>query len=191
MEVKVIQNHRGRYDIFSKEETLSLVIGIFGEDGKIIEVDGVKAKLYLNEDVEPFDSPLDDMPNVFNACFDYSKKVISSTNYEAQCILFAKLYQENFEQLCENRIAKQKIEIAEEIERLQNRLTRLYGFDDISWELNNKLGKQAQMYKNWVGFCEKELEQVKEGTDKYKELSEKLDKYKGKIEYYNNSKVNE
>lgn len=190
MEIRVIQNYRGKFNLFSNEESLSFIMAIYGDDNKIIEVDGIKAKLELNKDIEPFDSPLEDIPNVFNECFDYAKSVISSTNYEAQCLLFAKIYQENFEQLCENRIAAQKIEIQKEIERLQNRLKNLHGFDDISWEVNNKINKQVQMYEKWLENKEKEIAQIKEGTDKHKEVSEAIDKYKSKIEHYNNSKVN-
>lgn len=191
MKIKVIQNYRGKFNLFGSEESLSLVIGLFDEENKLIEVDGVKAKLYLNKDIEPYDSPLDEMYTVFNDCFDYAKSVISSTDYEAQCILFAKLYQENYEEICENRIAEQKVEITKEIERLETKLKNLYGVDDISWELNYNLEKQISLYRRWAESAQKELDQVKEGTDKYKELSDKVEKYNKKIEYYNSNKISD
>lgn len=191
MELKVIQNYRGKYYLGSSEEQLAFSIGIFDENNKIIEVDGIKAKLEYMGDREPFDSPLDDMPNVFEECFDYSKRVISSVPYEKQTLLFAKIYQENFEELNDKMKQKKKVELEKGIEILQRKLTYLNGIDDISWEVNNKIKKEIDLYTTWRNSAQKELEQVKEGTEKYNELFEKIEKYNKKIERYNNSRVNE
>ena len=142
MEVKVIQNWRGKYYLGSNEEQLSLVVGIYDENNKIIEVDGVKAMLQLIDDIEPFESPLDEITEVYNACWKYASTTISSTNYEAQCLVFAKVFNDNYEKLCKNRIEKQKVEISQEIERLQNKLKHLYGFDEITWDVNNNLKRK-------------------------------------------------
>lgn len=189
MELKVIQNCTGKYYLGSNEEQLAFSMGIYGEDNKLIEVDGIKAKLEYMGDREPFDSPLDDMPNVFQECFDYAKRVISSTPYEKQALLFAKIYQENYEELYEKMAQKKKTNIEQEIERLQQRLKYLNGIDDISWEVNDRVQKQINLYTKWRDSAQKELEQVKEGTEKHKEISEKVERYNKEIERYNNSKV--
>jgi hypothetical protein len=191
MELRVIQNHKGKFYLGSSEETLSFVLAIYDEENKIIEVDGIKARLSYMGDREPFDSPLDDMPNVFNECFDYAKGVISSTPYEKECLLFAKIYQENFEGLDTKMKSKKQVEIETEIERLQKRLKYLNGIDDISWDVNNKLNKKIEIYTKWRDSAEKELEQIKENTDKHKEILEKVERYNKEIEFYNNSKVQE
>ena len=191
MKIRVIQNYRGRFNLLSNEETLSFSVGIFDEENKIVEVDGVKAKLQYNGDREPFDSPLDDMPNVFNECFDYAKSVISSTPYEEQCFVFANIYQENFEELNKKVEAEKQLEIEAEIERLQKRLKYLTGLDDISWEVNEKIKKKVEMYTKWRDSAQKELEQIKENTDKHKEILDKVESYNKKIEFYNNLKVAE
>lgn len=189
MELRVIQNWKGKYWLGSNEEQLAFSMGIYGEDNKLIEVDGIKAKLDYMGDREPFDSPLDDMPNVFQECFDYAKSVISSTPYEKQTLLFAKIYQENYEELYEKMAQKKKTEIEQEIERLQQKLKYLNGIEDISWEVNDRVQKQINLYTKWRDLAQKELEQVKEGTEKHKEISEKIERYNKEIERYNNSKV--
>lgn len=189
MELKVIQNWKGKYNLLSNEETLSFVLGIYDDENKVIQVDGVKAILSYSGDREPFDSPLDDMPNVFQECFDYAKSVISSTPYEKQTLLFAKIYQENYEELYEKMAQKKKTEVEQEIERLQQKLKYLNGIEDISWEVNDRVQKQINLYTKWRDLAQKELEQVKEGTEKHKEISEKIERYNKEIERYNNSKV--
>lgn len=191
MEIRVIQNYKGKFYLGSNEETLSFMVAIYDDQNKIIEVDGIKAKLSYMGDREPFDSPLDDMPTVFNECFDYVKGVISTQPYEKECLLFAKIYQENFEELNNKMRSKKQMQIETEIERLQKRLKYLNGIDDISWEVNNKINKKIETYSNWVDLAQKELEQIKENTDKHKEILDRLEGYNKKIEFYNNSKVQE
>ena len=189
-EVKVIQNWRGRYNLLGNEETLSFSMGIF-EDNKLIEVDEVKAALYLNEDIDPFDDPLDNVREIYQKCYEYANRICGSTNYKAQCLLFAKLFKENFEELCNNRIEKQKKEISEQIERLQNRLNNLYGFDDISYEVNKSLQQEIDRYKRWIHFNEKDLESLKEDSDKYRHVVENITKYQSHINKLENSKIKE
>lgn len=191
MEIKVIQNWRGKYNLLSNEETLSFSVGIYGEENKVIEADGVKAILSYQGDREPFDSPLDDMPNVFQECFDWAKSIISTTPYEKQCLLFAKIYQENFEELNEKMTQKKKIRIEKEIEDLQKRLKYLNGLDDISYEVNKSIQKKITVYNKWIESNENELEQVKEGTEKYNKLSKSIEEYREKITFYTNSIVEE
>jgi len=191
MEVKVLQNWKGRYNLLSKEETLSFTMAIIGEDKKPIEVNGVKAILYLNEDREPFDSPLDEVENIFEECFDYSNRVWSTVNYTAQCLLFAKIYQENFDLLRQNRIEKQKVEIANEIQRLEQRLKNLYGFDDISWKANNKINSKIKTFQGLIETNQKELEQIKDGTEKFDAISKRISEYQSQIDFYESSKVQE
>lgn len=156
MELKVIQNYRGKFYLGSSEETLSFVVAIYGEENKIIEVDGIKARLSYMGDREPFDSPLDDMPNVFNECFDYAKGVISTQPYEKEALLFAKIYQENFEELNSKMRTKKQTQIEAEIEALQKRLKYLNGLDDISWDVNNKINKKVELITNWRDSPKKE-----------------------------------
>lgn len=189
-EIKVIQNWRGRYNLLSNEETLSFSMGIF-EDNKLIEIDEVKARLYLNEDIEPFDDPLDNIGEIYQKCYEYADRVFGSTDYKAQCLLFAKLFQENFEELCNNRIEKQRIEIADQLKRLQNKFNNLYGFDDISYEVNNSIQQEINKYKRWIQRNEEDLEHLKQDSDRYKEIVEKNAKYQSHINKLENSKIKE
>lgn len=189
MELKVIQNYRGKYYLGSNEEQLAFAMGIYDENNQLIEVDGIKAKLEYMGDRDPFDSPFDNMASVFEECFNYAKSVISSIPYEKQALLFAKIYQENFEELNDKMTQKKKLELEKEIEKLQQRLKYLNGIDDISWEVNNEIQKRINLYSGWKNLAQKELEQVKEGTDKYNELLKRIEGHTKQIDYYNSSKL--
>lgn len=188
--IKIRQNYRGKYNLCSNEETLSFIMDIC-EDNQTIELDGVKARLQLNSDLEPFDSPEDNICNIFDECWEYANSVWSSTNYKAQCLTFAKVFQENYKEFCENRIHFQKEWISKEIERLHNKVKSLYGFDDISYEVGKACNSKINLYQKWIDANNKELESIKEGSEKYLELTKKIQDYQKEIDYYKNSKIEE
>jgi len=189
--IKIRQNWGGNYNLFNSEKTLSFIMDIVDENNKTIEIGGVKARLQLNQDIDSFDSPKDNIETVFEECWKHANTVWSSTNYKAQCLLFAKTFQENYQELCENRIREQKEEISKEIERLQNNLKSLYGFDDISYIVNKGIKEEIETYNKWIKQNKEELAQIKENTEKYIEIQNKIVKYQKEVDFYTNSIIEE
>lgn len=191
MRIKVRQNYRGRYNLCSNEESLSFIMDIVDEDSKTIECNGIKARLQLDKDMDPFEEPESDICNIYNECWDYAKSVWSTTPYKEQCLTFAKIFQENYEELCKNRIQDQTEWISKEIERLQNKAKYLYGFDDISYEVNKGCNLQIATYERFIENNLKEIEQLKRGSEKYEKLIKTNLEYQQKIDYYNSCKIEE
>lgn len=191
MKIKIRQNWRSKYNLLSDDESLSFIMDIVDDKNNTITVDGIKARLQLNSDIESYESPEDQICEIYNDCWKYATSVWSSTNYKAQCLLFAKLFNENYKELCETRILEQTEWISKEIERLQNKAKNLYGYDDISYEVSFGCNKEIEMYSKWIENNNKELEQLKENSEKAIQLINKNKEYQDKIEYFTNSKIEE
>lgn len=188
--IKIRNNYRGKFNLLSSEETLSFIMDIC-EDNETIEINGIKARLQLNEDLEPFDSPEDSIGEIYNKCYEYALHIWSTTDYKAQCLVFAKVFHENYKELCENRIQKQKESITKQIEELKTKLTHLYGYDDISYEVNTVLDDRIDMIKRWIVSNDDEVKQLKKNTEKYNKLLDRNKKHKEEIKHLEESKIQE
>lgn len=183
--IELLQSQIGRFDLCSNEESFSFSLGI-KDDGKIFEVNEVKAILQYSGDPygkENFDYAWDngDIGWIFRECFNYASRIISTRDYRAQCLLFAKTYSHGFCEISENfeRIEKEKIK--KKIESLSKKLESdlsLYCYED---DIKECLSKEINKYSKWIASTKDELNQVKEGTDKFKEISDKIVRYESKI----------
>ncbi|RYD86165.1 MAG: hypothetical protein EOP50_22875 [Sphingobacteriales bacterium] len=98
MEIRVTQCQVGRFNLLSSEKTLEFSCGLY-TDGKLIEEDGVKAILKYSGEPDMIDyfTSLDNLDAIFSHCFEFGSRISSSTDYVSQCLLFARLFRENYE----------------------------------------------------------------------------------------------
>jgi hypothetical protein len=193
-QVKIIHNRIGKFNLIGNEENLLFKMAIIDENDKIMTKNDVKAVLTYRgepEEQDEFEDALDNIADVWEKCWEYAKDVISTTDYKAQCLTFAQVYQENLTELSENRIKIQTEEINKEIERLKNRLSLLYGFEDIAWEVNDVLQQEIDRYTKWRDEASEQMEQCKKGTDLYEKHQAEKDKWQKRIDVLEQSKVQE
>lgn len=179
MKIRITQCNVGKYNLLSSEESLSFYMSIYTEDNKLYEENGVKAILHYSgepDELYIFENALDNLGEVFQKCFEYSNKVWSSTDYKSQCLLFAKVYHENFEILESNMKIQRDKNILEEIERLQKKLS--YGvLNDISYEVENSINKQITSNQKMIDYYLQKNSELKEGTETYNKNLEYIAKY--------------
>jgi hypothetical protein len=183
MELRVIQCQVGQFNLCSNEKSLSFYMGIY-EYNKPIEVNGVNAILHYSgepDEVDYFRDAFNNLENIFTKCFEYSQRIWSTTDYKAQCLLFAKLYQENYDKLNAQLVEKHKIEVQKEIEELQKGLNCDTILPDLSYSINTAIYKKIEGIKKSIEVNEKELIQLKENSEKYSEISNRINKYNSDI----------
>lgn len=198
MKLKVIQLGVGKYNVFSTEESLSFSMGIYGDDNKIVQDEkGIKAILYYSgetDEKEDFEDAVEQIGEVYIKCAKYADRVFGTTDYKAQCLLFAKIYQENLQQIEENLVEDRKNEYLKEIKSLEDKVQRLRRFGilrDISWEVNSEIDKKINMKKNWLADIEKKNLDLKEDSLTYRENVLKIEKYSEDIKDLESRKVDE
>ena len=195
--LKVSQCSTGKYNMLSNEESLSFYMGIL-EDGEIIKEGENKASIHYSGDADElyyFERAVDDndIQFLFDKCFSYSNRVWGTNDYGGNCLLFAKIYSENFDEISENKAKVERERIENKIKRLQEGLNCSLGIDDYRDEIKNRIEEEINKYNGWIEDNEKEISQYKEGADKIKELRERIDKYKReliKIKKVNNWEIN-
>lgn len=186
--LRVSQCSIGKYNMLSNDESLSFYM-VIEEDGKVI-VDGEnRASIYYSgdaDDIYDFKRAVEDndIQFLFDKCFSYSNRVWGTTDYEGNCLLFAKLYIQNFDELSENKAKKEREWIEKKIEELQKRLTFNLGIDDYRDAVKDRLQDEISKYEKFIADNEKEISQYKEGSGKITELQEIIKKYQGKIAKY-------
>jgi len=180
MRIRITQCNVGKYNLFSSEESLSFYMGIYTEDNKVYEENGIKAILHYSgepNELYIFENALDNLGEVFQKCFEYSNKVWSSTDYKAQCLLFAKVYHENFDTLETNMKTQRDKNILEEIEKLQKQLS--YGvLSDISYEVEQSINNQIKSNQKMIDYYLQKNSELKEDTETYNKNLEYITKYK-------------
>lgn len=186
--LRVSQCSTGKYNMLGNEETLSFYM-IIEEDGNVIKEGENRASIHYSGDAEElcdFERAVEDndMAFLFDKCFSYSNHVWGTTDYEGNCLLFARIYAQNFDELSENKANKEREQIKQEIERLQKRLTYELGLDDYRDAVKERLEKEVAKYEKWIADDEKEISQYKEGADKISKLQERIKKYQDKIVRY-------
>lgn len=187
MKIRVTRCSVGKYNLLSNEESLSFYMNIHDDENKVIEQDGIKAQLHYSgdpDDLYRFEDAMDNIEEVFRYCLDYSKRVWSSTDYEAQCLLFYKLYQENFELLEKNTKEARDARIKKQIEELQRQLTHDC-LSDLSWEFKRWKNNQIEQINKSIERLANGNLELKDDSETYKKNLTSIEKYKNKIEYYN------
>lgn len=191
MEIKITQCSTGRFNLLSNEESLSFYMGIY-HDGKIVTDGEKKAQLHYSgevDDVDFFSRALENLEGVFEKCFEYGNRIMSSTDYRGNCLFFAKVYSENYEAIDGALVAAHKEKTQKQIEKLQREMEWNTVVPDISDTINYVIDKEIKTYKRWLDSSVKDLEQTKEGTNNYETISKNIDSYKKKIEMFENSKI--
>ena len=190
MKLKLMQHSVGNFNLLSSEKSLEFSMGIY-EDGKIVTEDGISAKISYSGEADEYDEfkdPFNNMEFIIDKCVSYCMGVISSVPYEKQAFLFCKVYQDNLEEINKNLSDERRIEINKNIERLNNELSLLdRGYPiipDLYYEINRAVNRNIDKYTKFLESSISELEQIKEGTDKYNETQKRIDGYQNKIDYY-------
>lgn len=187
MKIRVTQCSVGTYNILSNEESLSFYMSMYDDENKVIEQDGVKAQLHYSgdpDDIYRFEDAMNNIEEVFRYCLEYSKRVWSSIDYESQCLLFYKLYQENFELLEKNTKEARDARIKKQIEELQRQLTHDC-LNDLSWEFKRWKNNQIEQINKSIERLANGNLELKDDSETYKKNLTSIEKYKNKIEYYN------
>jgi len=184
MNIRVSQCEVGKFNLCGSELSLSFYMSIY--DGNTIVVrDGVKAQLHYSgepDDIQYFEDAVENICDVFERCAKYAGRVWSSTDYFAQCMTFASVYQENFDQITAEYVANRNKDIERKIERLQRELANDSPLDSNLYEISNDLIRaEIKKYTKWMDGCKIELDQVKEGTEKYANLTKKIEGYQKNI----------
>ena len=181
--LKMTRCDTGRYNMLSNEESLSVYVVLNDEEGKVAEVDGVKAVLYYSGEASEEDEFRSAFPEnldfIFGKAFSYGSRVISSTNYREQCLVFMKLYTENFDAIAKQYEAEKKESIEREIESLKRALESIY-LPNCSVEFQEPIEKEAEKYDRWASEEEKTAADLKEGTESWNKAQEKITRYKDK-----------
>jgi hypothetical protein len=187
MELRVFNNQMGSFNILNpSQKSFEFSMGLC-EDGiyKAIEVNGVRAVISFSgdeDDKADFEDPIENLGDVFTKCFQYSDKVWSTVNYKEQCLLFAKLYQENVDAMDAVMVEKHKVKTQKKIDELQKELnwnTILY---DLADDINGAIQEKINKVKKSVAFKENELSELKEDSESYAKSKKTLDGYIAEIE---------
>jgi hypothetical protein len=187
MELRVFNNQIGYFNLLRpSEKTFEFSMALVDEGTrKPVEVDGIKAMITFSgeeDDACLFEDPIGELPSVFRKCFVYADKVWGSTDYKAQCLLFAKLYQENLDAMDEVAVAKHKEKTQKKIDQLQKELgwnTILY---DMTEEINSAIEDKIKSIEKSIAYKEKEVSELKEGCESYLKATELIGKYKSQID---------
>lgn len=183
MEIKIIQHQVGQFNFLGNEKSLSFSMAIIKE-GKVIEENGVKAMIHYSgepDEYDDFDNAIENLSDVFEKCYGYSSKVVSSTNYAANCRLFVRIYTENYETLDNNFVAKKKERIEKQIAKLQSELSQNTILPEL-YEIANYLTQQEiKKYEGWLASEADKMNQLKEGSDLYEKAAVQVRKYSDRI----------
>lgn len=183
MELQIIQNQIGRFNLIGVEESLSFSLAI-KENNDYVEYNGQKCIIhYSGNDFSLKDFFRDCFENgeigeIFNICFRYADNVISSINYKARCLSFWKVYNDNKKELSNNFIDEEKNKVNEQIKRLQNKLDRLEDFKFSNYNFDENINKKIGYLQKWIEDDEKELNQIKKGTEKYIDINKRISRIK-------------
>lgn len=188
MELRVFNNHVGSFNLLnSSQKTFEFSMALVDDKRNIIEVGGIKAMISYSGDPEDkymFEQPTENLHDVFTKCFEYADVVWSTRDYKGQCLLFAKLYMENYEAMDKEAVAKHKEETQKRIDKLQKELEWNTVLPDLTESINSAIDAKIAKVKKSVSFKEKELSELKEDSESYAKAKKYLDDYNAEIEKY-------
>lgn len=187
MKLKIIQNSRaintwiGR----SREESTSYTLAIVDEAGEIVAQNGIDCLLHYNgAEHNPSDfQELDNLSWIFETCWEYAERIISSTDYKAHCIAFQQVLMDNFAAIEENTIAEQKEILQRKIERIQKDMENL-SIEDIRDEAHHIYSEELEKYKSFKTDAYNKMHDCKEGTPTYEEERKDFLRYSGRVYKY-------
>lgn len=187
MEIKVTQCHLGHYNLLdSKQESLAFGMSI-SHDGKVVEENGVKAIIAYNgdpEDIDIFKDAFDNLDWVFEKCYKDGNKWISKGGENRRgAMLFAKLYTQYFLDINTLFREKKEQDIRKKLAALEHELKFIDDLPETIRETANAcVLNELNEYTKWQNGKKKELEQTKEGTEKYASIEKDIANYQQKID---------
>jgi hypothetical protein len=158
----VLNNNIGCYNLLNpSQKTFEFSIGLCeGDENKIVTVDGIKAKLVYSgepEDKIYFENPFDNLEDIFRMCWEYANSVWSTVNYKEQCLLFAKLYQENYENIDNELVKIHKENVQKQIDELKKQLEWNTIIPDLGYIINKLIKEEIDKIKKSISIKEKKL----------------------------------
>ena len=186
LKVELRQCEVGKFNMLSDNESLTVIVILKDEEGKIVEENGERAYLYYSgypsEQQEFEDSFPNNLDFIFEKAFSYARRVISSTNYEKRCLVFMKLYRDNFVSISEEYAERKRKEIETRIEHLKQELLSLDKISNCSSEMLSPIENRVSTYERWIKEEEATLVDLVENSDSWKKSHAKINGYKEKIQ---------
>lgn len=188
MELKVFNNQVGSFNLLSpSQKTFEFSMALVDDNKNIIEVDGIKAMINYSGDPEDkymFKQPIENLSYVFTECFKYADRIWSTVDYKKRCLLFAKLYMENYEVMDNEAVIIHKKETQKKIIELQKELEWNTVLPDLTESINSAIDDKIIKIKKSIAFKEKELSEFKQDSESYAKAKKCLDDYNAEIEKY-------
>lgn len=185
MKLVVLQSNVGRYNLLSSGKSFSFALAITNGDRKPIEENGVKAILSFSGEPDSeadFSDPIDNLSYIFNRCLEYALNTWSTVNYKEQCLLFWKLYNDNYAEMDAIALLEFKKEAQEKIDKLQQHLKLDSFLPVICDHVPDVVSRRIFLLNKWIDADKKDMHDLKEGSESYLKKQEAIDKYKKEIE---------
>lgn len=191
MKLRVFQNHVGRYNILNpSEKSFEFSMGIVNNENKIVEIEGIKARLsYSNSNIEDsdidyFKDPIENLDTIFNLCFKYSFKVLSTVNYKAETFTFIKVYNTHFREMDQDLLENHKVKTQQKIDQLQKELQKDSILYDINYDVDWLVKEQIKEEEKSLLYYKNKLSELKEDSESYLKYKENINKLEEKIDKY-------
>lgn len=187
MKIKYFEDYGSFNYADTSEKTTKHYVWLEDNENKPIVIDGIKAQLQWDtedEDDRGYFSLKDGIEYLVEQSIKHSSKWISSTDYEAQTILFIKLWNENKEKITENYVTDKVERLEKEILALQNEIKYPHDFDPDDVSIETVFSQKIKQLQTWIKSSELELEQYKEGTELYEKKKKQIEDYQSRLNKY-------
>lgn len=167
--------------MLSSDESLAFSMSIF-EDGKVMSENGVNATIRFSGDADEhyqFKDGLDNLQYIYEKCYENARGWISSTDYEAQCLLFAKLYKHHFVEINADMLKANRERIEKEIARLQKELLNEEVLPDVYFDA--PIQDEINKYNKWLRSERAKRSDMHEGSESYLRSTKTIEGYEAKI----------
>lgn len=177
------QEDFGRFNFADPtEEKTNFYLDILDDDGKPVEVDGVRCRLNWSEEDDQRGrwGFSDDFTAMATESWKNAKKWIGSTDYKRQTLNFVSVFNQNREEIERNHEQRRKERIEKEIAHLQEELSRPeLASEPIS--SSAMLAEEIDRLNKWIASSEKELGELKEGGERYTRELARIEGYKAEL----------
>lgn len=178
MELRVIQN--AIINPGSPYPKFIFIMGIFEnkKEEYPIELNKIKAQIRFEGgdiDKHAFESPFLNLFNIFRLC--YTNAINKAIIYKEECLTFAQLFIENYQELAYNH----KENIRTQINQLEKQLNLDYIVYDLKELVDENLIKKIKRLEEIIDKNCNELYDYKETSDSYLNLKNIIDKQKDKL----------
>lgn len=158
------------------------------KDNKIVEENGIKATLHYYGDPDEYEEFRELIDNweigeLFKKCYVNADTFYSTTNYKEQCIVFAKVYQDNWEELDRQVLENRNKKLKKQLEEIQRRLEDTYVLPDISYDVESPIKEEIKTRQQFVDSYNKQLKDYKEGSTSYDKCVENIERHQKQIDY--------